>query len=274
MRKTELLLLATTVLLASCSFYRYQVTADVSTRDRVDYLQDLDGHPVGEAPDFSSFSDVNEKKSAFFGFLLPGVAYENQRILQERSVLDGAKKSFQQSKLSDKQTKQLNRLARKYDLPIEKNEFSLDWFDEMLVRVNVIPYPLVLTQAANESAWGTSRFARQGNNYFGQWCYQQGCGLVPLSRVEGMTHEVAKFKSAQQSIHNYFMNVNRNAAYQELRQLREALVEQGKDLLGTESALHLTDGLLKYSERGLDYVNDLKAMIRHNQSHWETHNNE
>lgn len=32
-----------------------------------------------------------------------------------------------------------------------------------------------------------------------------------------MIHEVAKFTSVQESIEGYFMNVNRNKAYEELR---------------------------------------------------------
>ena len=40
-------------------------------------------------------------------------------------------------------------------------------------------------QAANESAWGTSRFARIGLNFFGQWCYSKGCGMVPKRRNTG-----------------------------------------------------------------------------------------
>jgi Bax protein len=139
----------------------------------------------------------------------------------------------------------------------------------MLGKVNVLPQGLVLVQAANESAWGTSRFARQANNYFGQWCYSQGCGIVPLKREQGASHEVAKFSSAQGSIRAYFMNVNRNPAYRELRELRNQLVDEGRSLTDTDAAMMLTQGLLRYSERGEAYVNDLKGMIRVNNRYWD-----
>ncbi|MEF1231376.1 glucosaminidase, partial [Vibrio fortis] len=35
-----------------------------------------------------------------------------------------------------------------------------------------------------------------------------------------------------------------------------------------DAATKLTEGLLKYSERGADYVTDLQAMIRHNKVYW------
>ncbi len=83
-----------------------------------------------------------------------------------------------------------------------------------------------------------------------------------------MTHEVAKFKSVQESIHRYFMNVNRNAAYYDLRKIRYDLRKEQSDLLSVETAVALTNGLLKYSERGEDYVSDLQTMIRHNEKYW------
>ncbi len=83
-----------------------------------------------------------------------------------------------------------------------------------------------------------------------------------------MTHEVAKFSSVQESIHRYFMNVNRNNAYFDLREIRFELREDGADLLSTASAMEMSNGLLKYSERGKDYVQDLQAMIRHNEKYW------
>ena len=64
-----------------------------------------------------------------------------------------------------------------------------------LIRVDIVPASLALSQAAMEYAWGTSRFALEGNNLFGQWCYQAGCSIVPARRSEGQVHEVASFTS-------------------------------------------------------------------------------
>ena len=65
------------------------------------------------------------------------------------------------------------------------------------------------------------------------------------------------------------MNLNRNRAYADLRAIRAKLAAQGDDLLTTEAATELTNGLLKYSERGSEYVTDLQAMIRHNKVYWK-----
>ncbi|MCG9631030.1 glucosaminidase domain-containing protein [Vibrio sp. Isolate30] len=222
--------------------------------------------PSGK-PNFAAIEDTNAKKKAFFDYLRPSINLENRGISKERAFL----KSLADKKVTNADSEDkayANRLAKLYSLPLPTAGIDDAWLNEMLSRVNVLPEALVLTQAANESAWGTSRFATAANNYFGHWCYSKGCGLVPLQRNEGSTHEVAKFSSSQESVHRYFMNLNRNNAYQDLRAIRAQLDEQGEDLLTFGAATELTQGLLKYSERGVDYVTDLQAMIRHNKVYW------
>ncbi|CAK2038145.1 glucosaminidase domain-containing protein [Vibrio crassostreae] len=219
-------------------------------------------------PNFAAIEDVNEKKDTFFSFLRPSINIENKRITKERAFLTKLSESGL-NEIDSEDASYAKRLGKLYSLPVPSEGLDQAWLTEMLNRVNVLPEALVLTQAANESAWGTSRFATKANNYFGHWCYTKGCGLVPLQRNEGSSHEVATFSSSQESVHRYFMNLNRNRAYADLRAIRAKLAAQGDDLLTTETATELTNGLLKYSERGSDYVTDLQAMIRHNEVYWK-----
>jgi Bax protein len=127
-------------------------------------------------------------------------------------------------------------------------------------RVDTVPLELVLSQAANESAWGTSRFARKANNLFGQWCFSKGCGLVPARRNAGSTHEVAAFKSPQLSVRSYLRNLNTGRVYKDLRNIRAAKRAEGKQA----TAYEIAAGLSKYSERGQAYVKEIRAMIKYN----------
>nr|WP_285817562.1 glucosaminidase domain-containing protein [Echinimonas agarilytica] len=129
-------------------------------------------------------------------------------------------------------------------------------------RINTVPVALALAQAAKESGWGTSRFARQGNNLFGQWCFSKGCGLVPLQRKPGAKHEVATFDSPAYSVDAYVRNINANGAYQLLRQHRQSLQNQAMP----ELVKALILGLGSYSERGQAYVHEVDAMIDNNPS--------
>jgi Bax protein len=135
-----------------------------------------------------------------------------------------------------------------------------DQLIELLSRIDQVPHSLVLVQAANESAWGTSRFARIGLNFFGIWCYREGCGMVPNGRTLGAKHEVQAFKTVDAAVARYLNNINTNKAYRVFRTIRSQLRTQQQPL----SAEVLATGLLPYSQRGSDYVVELTNMIRHN----------
>ena len=206
-------------------------------------------------PDFSTYTDVKLKKSDFFSFMLPRVKQANQLILQERDWIKNLQR--QSNEFEQTQMNQLLQLAEKYKVKFQQpNEI----IQELLIRIDTLPASLVLAQAANESAWATSRFAVQGNNLFGQWCYVKGCGLIPRGRGADQHHEVARFKNIQQSIDSYMRNLNTQAAYTDLRGLRQDMREDNS----TVSGLQLAKGLLKYSTRREAYVEEIQAMIRQN----------
>ncbi|WP_366900162.1 glucosaminidase domain-containing protein [uncultured Aliivibrio sp.] len=225
--------------------------------------------PREDVPDFKAFTDVKEKKAAFFSFMYPAVIAENARVKEERTFLESLVMSLDNDvDISTKEVDRATELASLYKEKLTDTGITADWVNAMLVKVDYIPAPLVLSQGANESAWGTSRFAREANNYFGQWCYTKGCGVVPSKRNEGAAHEVAKFDSSQDAVHAYFMNVNRNNAYAELRNIRMRLHASPEDLTPEQEANALAHGLIRYSERGEAYVEEIQTMIRHNSQYW------
>ncbi|WP_417688962.1 glucosaminidase domain-containing protein [Pseudidiomarina sp.] len=215
-------------------------------------------------PDFSQYQQTADKKQAFFGFLAPLVTAENARIEEQRKGLQAlyTKWRFNPDSLTREQHSWLAYLAKQYrvDFSLASVKEAQETFALLKRRVDVVPETLVLVQAANESAWGTSRFALDALNLFGQWCFTEGCGLVPEARGAEATHEVRKFASVNESIASYMRNLNTHPAYFELRSLRIEQRRQGRDI----RALDLTPGLLSYSERGEAYVEELNAMIRVN----------
>lgn len=214
-------------------------------------------------PDFDRFTDVKEKKHAFFDFIRPHIEAENKKILQQRATLEIALMMVQYDEpLSSAQTKQVKTILNSYKLPATIDSLALK---QALRRVDIIPKELALMQAANESAWGTSRFARIGLNFFGQWCYSKGCGMVPNRRNSGADHEVAAFKSVRAAVNSYFKNINTHAAYKQLRSIRADLREQQQPI----SATKLSYGLTSYSERGEAYIEELNQMINQNRAYFD-----
>ncbi|SEF52246.1 glucosaminidase domain-containing protein [Oceanospirillum linum] len=206
--------------------------------------------------------DVRQKKLGFFALLKPMVLLENSYILEQRRWIE----ALNLSQLTPVQSSQLNSILINYRLMDGSDSLPSDvsalraLVSRLLIRVQPVPVELVLVQAANESAWGRSRFAREGNNLFGQWCFSKGCGLVPNQRSEGAYHEVAVFKSPQLSIRAYLKNLNSFWAYEDFRQARAAEPE----LKGARLAIYLAEHLKRYSQRGQAYVDELKEMVQVN----------
>lgn len=211
-------------------------------------------------PDFAAIRDVKEKKQQFFDFIRPSVERENTKLITSRARLEfWLEKISLGLSLSDSELRSLAGLVKSYRVNQEAS--VLQQVNDLLVRIDEVPVSLVLVQAANESAWGTSRFSRIGLNFFGIWCYRQGCGMVPGGRNTGAKHEVAAFKSVDEAVARYFQNINSHNAYRVFRTIRLELRSQNQPL----NPEILATGLLPYSERGADYVIDITRMLRQNE---------
>jgi Bax protein len=199
------------------------------------------------------------KKRAFFMGLLPMVLLANQEIEEEREEIIQILERHRARDLNSDDMERLEAISNRYGLrgnPLIDHRLR----SRLLRRVDTIPPALVLAQAANESAWGTSRFAQRGNNLFGEWTFRPGSGIVPEDRPPGETYEVRKFSSIYESIRSYMNNLNSNGAYSKLREIREQLRHAEVPVTG----IALTTGLLKYSQRGKEYIGEIQAMIRQN----------
>jgi Bax protein len=211
--------------------------------------------PRTPVPDFSSYKDVKQKKLAFFSYLKPMVDKSNRRVLSERRRILTLHK---RNNLAPWELAELQSIALRYR--IVSFDQGSESFKNLLERVDSLPPSLVLAQGANESSWGTSRFARDGKNFFGLWCYTADCGLVPEQRDSGSRHKVAEFDTVQEGVDYYFYNLNSHPAYNDLRQRRAKLSNTNQPLTGHA----LAQGLLFYSERREAYVQDIQSMIRIN----------
>jgi len=210
---------------------------------------------LAEMPrDLHAVPEVSLKKTVFFQTMLPLILQENERILADRHRLIGLKAEMALgAKLSARDRLWLMVLVERYRL-------DNDNLDALLERVDVIPPSLAMAQAAEESGWGTSRFAQAGNAIYGQWTTADGNGLVPRERPDGMDHKVRAFDNLAQSVSAYMRNLNTHRAYRALRRERAKLRAAGDALDGQKLAGSLTS----YSERGHEYVDSVRTIINAN----------
>ena len=213
-------------------------------------------------PNFAAMPVVSDKKKAFFDYLRPSIRLQNGIIKDERQFLKGSLQHLNNGLvLTEAEIYHIEEISAKYKY--SPRSINMTTIQTLLIRTDIIPESMVLIQSANETGWGSSRFAKEGLNFFGQWCFKKGCGLVPQSRTAGMSHEVAVYQSVEDSVASYMNNLNTNAAYSHFRSIRAEMRAQNKE----PSADKLIYGLVNYSERQEAYVDELLEMLRHNEQY-------
>jgi uncharacterized FlgJ-related protein len=232
----------------------YTETAwDLGLRDvnRV-YLSNMPSRWRGKS---SKEVQVRLKKELFFRVLAPLILRSNELIMQDRerlmSFVDGA----------DKDKDWVAELAVRYRIidSIE-SEVGSEQLKELINRVDIIPPSLAMAQTAEESGWGTSRFADQGNAMFGQWAWGDKAIKPKQQRAGKGNYGIAAFDSPQDSVSGYMMNINTHRAYAPLRDKRAQMRSKGQAPTGVA----LAPTLLNYSERGQHYVDTLNSIMSYN----------
>ncbi len=202
---------------------------------------------------------LSSSKKEFVKTLLPLISYENQNILLERSKLENIKIYLRNNKtLSVGDLNFLNKISKKYRIKTE-DKHKYDLVVELLDRVDVIPNSIVLAQAANESGWGTSRFAREFNALFGEYTYDFTDGVVPLMREKGETHLVKSFDSVDKSVQSYFNNLNSHYAYKDFRVVRKVMRKNNNF-----SSVRLLVNELDTYAADKNYINTINSIIEDN----------
>ena len=114
-----------------------------------------------------------------------------------------------------------------------------------------VPYEMIIGQAALESGWGTSRFAKEANNLFGIRTWTKS---IPHLRPQGIDKwpgwGVRIFASKCDSVKEYVRLLNEHSAYKEFRELRKK----------TKDSLQLIKTLDKFSTTK-DYDERVARMI-------------
>lgn len=145
----------------------------------------------GSLPDFTGIEDVNERKDRFLGYLEPIVERANAEVARKRErLLQIAARQERRDRLPRRDHRWLSAAMEHYSVDDTAVDEAVDVLRR---RIDIVPAALALAQAAIETGWGRSRFAREGNNIFGEWCYEQGCGIVPAARSQQARHEVRVF---------------------------------------------------------------------------------
>jgi Bax protein len=191
--------------------------------------------------DMGALDSSDMRKSVFIKTLLPLLLMENERLLAERARLEDVLAAGADASPADRDW--LAELAERYDVEPARSR-------ELLRRVDAVPVSLALAQAAMETGWGTSRVAQAGQALFGQMVFRSADDDGRVRKFEQLEHAVAA----------YAVNLNTHRAYADFRRAREQARREARPLDGHALAQHLQ----RYSERGMDYVRDIRSLMRVN----------
>ncbi len=199
--------------------------------------------------DLKNLGNTSKKRELFIKIILPLILDENSKISEDR------KKLFQILR------KNFNTVGERVWLKRRFKEYKIDDQDlaKLKMRMDIIPVSIAIAQAANESGWGTSRFALEGNALFGQWTWSKK-GISPKKKDPNQSHKILQFQVLKASVRAYKNNLNTHNAYKEFREVRAQLREENKKIIG----LDLTKYLENYASIGEKYVLILEDIIKNN----------
>ena len=199
--------------------------------------------------DLKTLGNTNQKRDLFIKILLPLILDENKKIMDDRK------------KLFKILAKNFNTVGERVWLKRRFKEYKIDDQDlsKLKMRMDIIPVSIAIAQAANESGWGTSRFALEGNALFGQWTWSKK-GISPKNKDPNKTHKILQFQILRASVRAYKNNLNTHNAYREFREVRAQLREENSIVEGNK----LTKYLKNYAGIGEKYVFILDDIIEKN----------
>ena len=199
--------------------------------------------------DLKSLGNTKLKRELFIKIVLPLILAENDKINQDRK------------KLFKILNKNFNTAGERVWLKRRFKEYKIEDGDlsKLKMRMDIVPVSVALAQAANESGWGTSRFALEGNALFGQWTWSKK-GISPKNKDPNKSHKILQFQVLKASVRAYKNNLNTHNAYKEFREARAQLRQEGKEIIGLE----LTKYLKNYASIGMKYVEILEDIIVRN----------
>jgi len=199
--------------------------------------------------DLKTLGDTGKKRELFIKIVLPLILDENEKITKDRK------------KLFKIINKNFNTVGERVWLKRRFKEYSIKDQDlaKLKMRMDIIPVSIALAQAANESGWGTSRFALEGNALFGQWTWSKK-GISPKNKDPDQSHKVLQFQILKASVRAYKNNLNTHRAYQEFREERAKLRQENSIIDGLKLAKYLK----KYAATGEKYVAILEDIIEKN----------
>ncbi len=192
--------------------------------------------------DFNSISDEAERNALFIKILAPLAIRINDEILDERmDILALAESSENGKMLTPKQKTLLEEKAAKYDVFTHQKDYLRYSYmlDELQRKIHVIPPSILITAAALETNWGTSRIVKEGNSLYKTLNWYSDQGLKPLGEKEDDSYRIRTYPDISSSMREFSLKLNSELKYADFREFRYQILGRRTPLLGSILAPYL-----------------------------------
>ena len=139
----------------------------------------------------------------------------------------------------------------------------IDYINFTTPRMNRVPFEMIIGQAALETGWGTSRFATEGNIFFGIRTWNKNTPhMVPIGIKKWSGWGVRIFATKCDSVKEYVRLLNEHPAYKEFRQLRETMLVNNRPLdpIALIKTLDKFSTTADYDKRVIRIINKVRKL--------------
>lgn len=214
--------------------------------------------------DFLDIKSQKYRNELFIRMITPLAIKVNEELYNERQALLRLERRFQKDhSLSEDDIKKLDELSLKYDYFTRRtgtDRIRLQ-FEQLKLRINIIPPSLMVAIAAMESDWGFSRVANEANSLYKEKVWFTEEGLEPLeNKDDGYRFKI--FNSLIDSMRSYALTFNSNINYQYVWQTRADAEKRLPYMVGESMAYTLSlasnlpnyVGILDYTTAFYDFM--------------------
>ena len=207
-------------------------------------------------------SDFNKEKydevrpALFYEMMLPLILKANETLAAEREQVVTLKKEFDQNgDLTPESMEKLKEWITRYDVKLSDDLGTL--FDTLLPKVDAVTPTLMLAMAAEDSGFGTSRYAREYNSVFHERDWD-GNGIVPDEKQkEGPQYRIKVFPSLYEAVLSRMRYLNTNGYFGNYR-IARARYRRTDNLMRGYSVAHL---LINFPYKTIKYPDIIKHLI-------------
>lgn len=198
---------------------------DLENKPNENHVYSLDGLDLKKL-------SIRSRKEVFISMLLPSIEIVNKEIDRDISIINILSKK---NSHTPEEKKELDRIFNSYKVSV------YNW-SELKKRMIKYPTSLILSQAAIESGWGTSKVFKEKNNLFGMNAYKH------------TNRTYKEYDSIKDSVKDFVLTLSRVNTYKSLR----SKIHAG------EPPEKIAHGLIGYSELKDAYIKKVQTMLRHN----------